>query len=68
MTRFSTLKFFAADKENTFFHKAGVDFIKIDFPEYLRKEYYSIPLGNKDFNVSDIIMQIYNKVIVDEKV
>jgi len=68
VTRFSTIKFFATDKENTFFNKAGEDYIKIDFPEYLRSEFYKIPVGNKDFDVCDIIMQIHKKVIIDEKV
>jgi hypothetical protein len=68
VTRFSTIKFFATDKETTFFNKAGEDFIKIDFPEYLRSTFYTIPLGNKDFEVCETIKMLYNKVIIDEKV
>ena len=47
--------------------KAGEDFIRIQFPDFIRKERMEIPIGNINYPTKDIIRMIYNQIYKELK-
>lgn len=51
ITRFSTIKFYAADKEKAKTFKNQDDKIVFHLPQYISKETIILPIGNAKFTV-----------------